>query len=70
MPPGPLYLGFDSSTQSLKVTAVNPKCEVVARYALSYQTDLPASYGLKGGVVAKPGNVVVQPTVMVRRRVV
>ena len=63
---GRLFLGLDSSTQGLKVTAVDDKLNVVHTFAINYQRDLGSAYGLTNGTIAKPGNVVVQPTAMVR----
>jgi hypothetical protein len=62
---GRLFLGLDASTQGLKATAVDESLGVVHRFAINYQADL-AGYGTTNGVVAKPGSVVVQPTLMVR----
>ena len=61
-----LFLGLDSSTQGLKATAVDDSLKVVHTFAVNYQRDLGAAYGLTNGTIAKPGNVVVQPTLMVR----
>jgi hypothetical protein len=61
-----LYLGLDSSTQGLKATAIDADLKVHASFAINYQKDLP-HYALKNGVHAKAGNVVTQPTLMVRR---
>ena len=60
-----LYLGLDSSTQGLKATAINGSFEVVSAFAINYQKDLP-HYALTNGVHASAGNVVTQPTLMVR----
>jgi len=62
-----LFLGLDSSTQGLKATAIDRDFKVHASFAINYQKDLP-HYALKNGVHAKAGNVVTQPTLMVRRR--
>lgn len=59
-------MGLDSSTQGLKATAVDDSLNVVHTYAINYQRDLGKTYGLTNGTIAKPGNVVVQPTLMVR----
>lgn len=61
---GRLFLGLDSSTQGLKATAVDDALGVVHTFALNYQRDLGAAYGLTNGTIAKPGSVVVQPTLM------
>ena len=60
-----LYLGLDSSTQGLKATAIDGNFKVVSAFAINYQKDLP-HYELKNGVHASAGNVVTQPTLMVR----
>jgi hypothetical protein len=60
-----LFLGLDSSTQGLKVTALDEKLNIVKAVAINYQKDL-AHHKLVNGVHAKAGNVVTQPTVMVR----
>ena len=60
-----LYLGLDSSTQGLKATAIDRNFKVISTAAINYQKDLP-HYALKDGVHAKAGNVVTQPTLMVR----
>lgn len=61
-----LYLGLDSSTQGLKATAITRDFKVAHAFAINYQRDLP-HYNLVNGVHAKPGHVVTQPTLMVRR---
>ena len=66
LPADGLFLGLDSSTQGLKVTAIDKDFKVTYASAINYQKDLPA-YNLKNGVHAKPGHVVTQPTLMVRR---
>ncbi|KAF3922063.1 hypothetical protein ABW20_dc0108096 [Dactylellina cionopaga] len=45
----PLYLGFDLSTQQLKVLAVRSNLETVFEEAVSFDLDLP-SYGVRKGV--------------------
>jgi hypothetical protein len=67
LPAGALYLGLDSSTQGLKATAIDRDFKVVHSSAINFAKDLP-HYELKNGVHAKPGNVVTQPTLMVRGR--
>ena len=47
------------------MTAVDEHLNVVHAFAVNYQKDLPG-YGTTNGVIVKPGNVVVQPTLMVR----
>ena len=58
-----LYLGFDSSTQGLKVSAVNERLKVVYSCAINYDRDLP-SFQTSGGAHAKPSNVVTAPSLM------
>jgi xylulokinase len=62
-----LFVGLDSSTQGLKATAIDAQLNVVHTSAVNYQRDLP-HYKTTNGVHAKPGNVVTQPTIMVRAR--
>ena len=57
-----LFLGFDCSTQGLKVTAIDSDLKVVFADALNFDRDLPR-YGTDGGVI-KRGNVVTSPTKM------
>lgn len=64
-----LYLGLDSSTQGLKATAIDKDFRVVHTDAINFARDLPR-YGLQNGVHVKAGNVVTQPTLMVRGVVV
>ncbi|EFJ11671.1 hypothetical protein SELMODRAFT_125835 [Selaginella moellendorffii] len=45
-----LFLGFDSSTQSLKATAVDDKLRVVASQCVNFDSELP-QYGTRGGVL-------------------
>ena len=60
-----LFLGLDSSTQGLKATAISRDFEIKHSFAINYQKDLP-HYALVNGVHASAGNVVTQPTLMVR----
>ena len=60
---GRIFLGFDSSTQGLKATAVDEKLNVLHAFAVNYQKDVPG-YGTTNGVISRPGHVVVQPTLM------
>ena len=62
-----LYLGLDSSTQGLKATAITKDFKIAHSFAINFAKDLP-HYKLKNGVHASEGNVVTQPTMMVRRR--
>lgn len=45
----PLYLGLDSSTQSLKAVAIDSRLEVVAEYVVNFDADLP-EFKTTGGV--------------------
>ena len=49
MSTGPLYLGLDSSTQSLKATVIDSSLNVVAEADVNFDGDFP-SYGTSGGV--------------------
>lgn len=60
-----LFLGLDSSTQGLKATAISRDFKIQHSFAINYQKDLP-HYALVNGVHASAGNVVTQPTLMVR----
>jgi xylulokinase len=64
-PANAVYLGLDSSTQGLKVVAINNDLDIIYSHAVNYDKDLP-HYKTDGGVhVSKdtPG-VVRQPTEM------
>jgi xylulokinase len=58
-----LFLGFDCSTQGLKVTAIDSSLRVVFSDALNFDRDLP-TYGTSGGVVKKENGKVTSPTMM------
>lgn len=58
-----MYLGFDCSTQSLKVSAVDDALNVVFTDSINFDSDLP-SYGTSGGVHKKKGKKVTSPTIM------
>ena len=60
-----LFLGFDASTQGLKVTAISGRdCSVVTSLAINFDSDLP-QYGTKGGMIHGPGDgVVTAPPLM------
>jgi xylulokinase len=45
----PFFLGLDSSTQSLKATVIDPTLNVVAEFAVTFDTDLP-EFKTEGGV--------------------
>lgn len=53
LPPDALFLGFDSSTQSLKVTVIDAGLRLVKTAKVHYDTDLP-HYGTKDGVHRDP----------------
>jgi xylulokinase len=62
---GRVFLGFDSSTQGIKATAVSEEgLKVVASFAVNYQSTLGSKHALVNGVHARPGNVVTQPTLL------
>ena len=46
----PLYIGFDSSTQSFKATVINDSLEIVYERAVNFDEALP-SYGTEGGAL-------------------
>jgi xylulokinase len=49
----PLFLGLDSSTQSLKALAIDTQFKVVAEFAVNFDADLP-SFNTQGGVHKSP----------------
>ncbi|KAF8679139.1 hypothetical protein HU200_045905 [Digitaria exilis] len=49
LPEGALFLGFDSSTQSLKATVLNNELAIVASEIVNFDSDLP-HYKTEGGV--------------------
>jgi xylulokinase len=53
LPSDALFLGFDSSTQSLKATAIDAKLRLYASAAVHFDTDLP-HYNTKDGVHRDP----------------
>merc|ERR1712166_1689768 len=57
------YLGFDCSTQGLKVTAINSQLEVVYNTAINFGKDLP-QFVPPEGVNDHGGGVINQPTIM------
>jgi xylulokinase len=57
-----LFLGFDSSTQGLKASAVNESLQVVYSCAINYDADLP-SFGTSGGAHVS-GSTVTAPSLM------
>jgi len=59
-----LFLGLDSSTQSLKAIAIDGTLRVTAEYTVSFDEDLP-EYETKGGVhIAPDGLRVTSPPLM------
>ncbi|CAN1156788.1 Xylulose kinase 2 [Linum perenne] len=65
LPPGSLFLGFDSSTQSLKATVLNSDLNVVKSEQIHFDTDLP-HYKTKDGIYRDPSDSgrIVSPTLM------
>ena len=57
-----VYLGFDSSTQGLKVSAISGDLSVVYSSAINFDKDLP-QFGTSGGAIAE-GAVVTAPSLM------
>ncbi|KAG7290984.1 hypothetical protein NEMBOFW57_000991 [Staphylotrichum longicolle] len=51
MSEGPLYLGFDLSTQQLKAIVVQSDLQVVADAKVDFDQDFGAKYGIKKGVL-------------------
>ncbi|KAK3901926.1 hypothetical protein C8A05DRAFT_34383 [Staphylotrichum tortipilum] len=51
MADGPLYLGFDLSTQQLKAIVVQSDLQVVADAKVDFDQDFGAKYGIKKGVL-------------------
>ncbi|PKI64843.1 hypothetical protein CRG98_014758, partial [Punica granatum] len=65
LPEDALFLGFDSSTQSLKATVLDSNLNIVATQLVHFDSDLP-HYGTKDGVYRDPSvnGRIVSPTVM------
>ncbi|CAN1289753.1 Xylulose kinase 2 [Linum perenne] len=65
LPPGSLFLGFDSSTQSLKATVLNSDLNVVKSEQIHFDTDLP-HYKTKDGIYRDPSDSgrIVSPTLI------
>ena len=60
----PIFLGLDSSTQSLKATAINAALETVFETSLNFDKDLP-QFGTKDGVHrGADGLTVTSPTLL------
>jgi hypothetical protein len=63
MSTGPLYLGLDSSTQSLKATVIDSSLAVVAEADVNFDADFP-SYATSGGVHKQDDGTVTSPTLL------
>ncbi|XP_027092523.1 xylulose kinase 2-like isoform X1 [Coffea arabica] len=65
LPQGSLFLGFDSSTQSLKATVLDGNFNIVATEIVNYDSELP-HYKTKDGVHRDPtvNGRIVSPTLM------
>lgn len=60
----PLFLGLDSSTQSLSAVAIDDELNIVAAESINFDTELPA-YKTEGGVHhGDDGLTVTSPTIM------
>ncbi|KAL1839938.1 hypothetical protein VTJ49DRAFT_982 [Mycothermus thermophilus] len=51
MSDGPLYLGFDLSTQQLKAIVIQSDLQIVADAKVEFDQDFGAKYGVKKGVI-------------------
>jgi len=60
----PLFLGLDSSTQSLKATAVDAELNVVFELALNFEKDLPQFNTTAGVHHGEDGLTVTSPTLL------
>ena len=54
----PLFLGLDSSTQSLKASVIDGDLKLVAEYAVNFDADLP-EFKTSGGVHRGPDGLTV-----------
>ncbi|KAJ0248356.1 hypothetical protein HA466_0154640 [Hirschfeldia incana] len=65
LPPDSLFLGFDSSTQSLKATVLDSSLNIVTTELVHFDTELP-HYKTKDGVYRDPtvNGRIVSPTLM------
>ncbi|GFP84108.1 xylulose kinase [Phtheirospermum japonicum] len=65
LPEGSYFLGFDSSTQSLKATVLDANLNIVAQEIVNFDSELP-NYKTKGGVYRDPcvNGRIVSPTIM------
>lgn len=59
----PLFLGLDSSTQSLKASLLSKNLDIISELAINFDADLP-HYGTKGGVTHGPATGEVSSPVM------
>ncbi|KAI0544596.1 xylulose kinase-like protein [Xylaria curta] len=65
MSSGPLYLGFDLSTQQLKAIVISSDLTVVSEAKVDFDADLGAKYGIKKGVrINEAEGEVYQPVAM------
>ncbi|KAH6796184.1 hypothetical protein C2S51_037170 [Perilla frutescens var. frutescens] len=65
LPQGSFFLGFDSSTQSLKATVLDASLNIVAQEIVNFDSELP-HYKSKDGVFRDPcvSGRIVSPTIM------
>lgn len=63
MPPPPLFLGLDLSTQQLKAVLTDHNAAVLLHAAVHFDADLPA-YRTTNGAVRAPAGEVVSPVRM------
>lgn len=65
LPEGSLFLGLDSSTQSLKATVLNNELTIVASEIVNFDSELP-HYKTEGGVYRDPADDrhIFSPTIM------
>ncbi|KAK6139053.1 hypothetical protein DH2020_027203 [Rehmannia glutinosa] len=65
LPQGSYFLGFDSSTQSLKATVLDANLNIVAQEIVNFDSELP-NYKTKDGVYRDPSvnGRIVSPTIM------
>lgn len=63
MSTGPLFLGLDSSTQSLKAVVIDSSLKVVGEADVNFDADFP-SYGTSGGVHKQEDGTVTSPTLL------
>ncbi|KAL6572602.1 Xylulose kinase 2 [Orobanche minor] len=65
LPQGSFFLGFDSSTQSLKATVLDANLKITAQEIVNFDSELP-HYKTEGGVYRDPcvNGRIVSPTIM------